>query len=118
MLDKLLMHSLASPTALERCALIARRDDRGYSREAVISLGAWDNYLVPDEGRAHERQVTVRRFASNPEANRHDLEYWRQIPPADRVLYAWRLSVEQWQLAGHSADEPRLCRSVARVTRR
>lgn len=73
---------------------------------------------VPDNGRAPARHVTVRRFASNEEADRHDLEFWQQIPAAERVLYAWRLSLEQWQLAGHSPDEPRLCRSVARITRR
>ena len=54
----------------------------------------------------------------NLEADRHDSEFWLRIPPGERVLLAWRLSVEQWQLAGHSPDEPRLCRSFARVTRR
>ena len=37
---------------------------------------------------------------------------------AERVLLAWRLSLEQWQLSGHPPHEPGLCRSVARVTRR
>ncbi|MCL4814602.1 MAG: hypothetical protein KJ061_19110 [Vicinamibacteraceae bacterium] len=64
------------------------------------------------------RGVTVRRFSSNAEADRHDLDYWKQIPPADRVRLAWTLSVEQWQLAGRQPDEPGLCRSVARVHRR
>lgn len=62
--------------------------------------------------------VTVRRFASNAEAEQHDAEYWRRVPPAERVLLAWRLSVEQWELLGREADEPGLCRSVARVHRR
>jgi hypothetical protein len=62
--------------------------------------------------------VTARRFASNAEADRHDAAFWRQIPPAERVLLAWRLSVEQWQLLGRQPDEPGLCRSVARVHRR
>jgi hypothetical protein len=62
--------------------------------------------------------VTVRRFASNADADRHDAEYWRQIPPHERVLQAWRLSVEQWQLLGRQPDEPGLCRSVASLRRR
>jgi hypothetical protein len=62
--------------------------------------------------------VTARRFASNAEADRHDVEYWRRIPADERVLLAWRLSVEQWQLSGRAPDEPGLCRSVARVVRR
>jgi hypothetical protein len=73
---------------------------------------------VANERHPPARPMTTRRFASNAEADRHDLEYWQQIPPAERVLQTWRLSVEQWQLAGHSPDEPGLCRSVARLTRR
>jgi hypothetical protein len=62
--------------------------------------------------------VTGRRFPSNVEADRHDAEYWRRIPPDERVLQAWRLSVEQWQLLGRQPDEPGLCRSVASLRRR
>jgi hypothetical protein len=62
--------------------------------------------------------LTARRFATNAEADRYDAEYWQQMSPAERVMHAWQLSLEQWQLAGHAPDEPRLCRSVARVTRR
>jgi len=65
-----------------------------------------------------ERTITVRRYANAAEADRHDLEYWRQLSDADRVLYAWRLSVEPWRLRGELPDEPGLCRSVARVYRR
>ena len=35
----------------------------------------------------------------------------------ERVLLAWRLSAEQWELMGRKADEPGLCRSVARLQR-
>jgi hypothetical protein len=59
--------------------------------------------------------ITARRFASNAEADRHDAEFWRQVPPHERVLLAWQLSVEQWQLIGRAPDEPGLCRSVASV---
>jgi hypothetical protein len=62
--------------------------------------------------------VTTRRFASNAEADRHDAEYWRSLPASERVLQAWRLSVEQWQLLGRRPDEPGLCRSVASLRRR
>jgi hypothetical protein len=62
--------------------------------------------------------MTVRRFASASEADRHDLDYWRQIPADERVLQVWRLTREQWQLHGERpGDEPGLCRSVARVHR-
>jgi hypothetical protein len=68
---------------------------------------------------AHPRRdVTVRRYASNAEADQHDRDYWKQIPAADRVRLVWTLSVEQWQLAGRLPDEPGLCRSVARIHRR
>jgi hypothetical protein len=71
-----------------------------------------------DQARADARaaRMTVRRFASHAEADRHDLEFWMRIPPHERVLQAWRLSQEQWQLAG-LPDEFGLCRSVARVQR-
>lgn len=64
------------------------------------------------------QDITIRRFASNAEAERHDREFWRQMPWHERVMLAWRLSVEQWELLGRGADEPGLCRSVASVRRR
>ena len=70
----------------------------------------------PPSDRA-ERLVT-RRFESSAEADRHDLEFWLQIPEHERVLQVWRLSRELWQLRGELRDEPGLCRSVARVIRR
>ena len=71
----------------------------------------------PDPG-PRERRVTIRRFASAAEADRHDVEFWRQLSDADRVLQVWRLSQELWRLRGELPDEPGLCRSVARVHRR
>jgi hypothetical protein len=61
------------------------------------------------------RSVTVRRFASNAEADRHETEFWQAMPARERVMLAWRLSVEQWELLGRKVDEPGLCRSVARL---
>jgi hypothetical protein len=63
-------------------------------------------------------RMTVRRYPSAAEADRHDLEYWLQIPESERVLRAWQLSQEVWRLRGDPPDEPGLCRSVARVCRR
>ena len=64
------------------------------------------------------RPVSIRRYASAAEADRHDHQFWVQVPEAERVLEVWRLSEEQWQLATSSSDEPRLSRSIARVHRR
>ena len=63
-------------------------------------------------------RVTVRRFASAAEADRHDLEYWMKVPEAERVLHVWRLSQELWRLRGDLRDESGLSRSVARILRR
>ena len=74
--------------------------------------------MPADSTRTRARSMTVRRFATSAEADRHDLEYWHQLTPADRVVQVWRLSQELWQLRGELPDEPGLCRSVARVRRR
>lgn len=42
-------------------------------------------------------RMAVRRFASPAEADRHDREYWRTIPPAERLRQTWRLSLELWR---------------------
>jgi hypothetical protein len=63
-------------------------------------------------------RITIERFASAEEADRADLRYWLQLTEAERVLQAWRLSVELWTLRGEAPDERGLCRSVARVHRR
>ena len=75
------------------------------------------NAAVADQSDRSTRLVT-RRFESSAEADRHDLEFWMQIPERERVLQVWRLSRELWQLRGELRDEPGLCRSVARVIRR
>jgi hypothetical protein len=66
---------------------------------------------------AGRRNITVRKFASNAEADRHEAEFWQAMPAHERVLLAWRLSAEQWTLIGRRVDEPGLCRSVARLQR-
>jgi hypothetical protein len=64
------------------------------------------------------REITVRRYQSAADADRHDLEYWATIPPAERLHQVWRLSQELWSLRGDLPDEPRLSRSVTRLLRR
>ena len=49
-----------------------RRHAPRMERQAVIVWVRRDNHPVPDEGRAHGRQVTLRRFGSNAEADQHD----------------------------------------------
>jgi hypothetical protein len=70
------------------------------------------------DGTDPPRHITGRRYASAADADRHEIEYWRQLSDAERVLQVWRLSVELWQLRGDPVHEPGLCRSVARVSRR
>jgi hypothetical protein len=53
--------------------------------------------MADDPGTRAERIVT-RRFDSSQDADRHDLEFWMQIPEAERILQVWRLSQELWRL--------------------
>jgi hypothetical protein len=73
---------------------------------------------MPFEMASGARRITVRRYSSATEADRHDLEYWMQIPDAERILQVWRLSQETWRLRGDLPHESGLCRSVARIRRR
>jgi hypothetical protein len=78
-----------------------------------------DNLTVALDRAADRRQrLTLQRFESSAEADGHDLQFWMQIPENERLLQVWRLSLEQWELAGNPPHEPRLHRSVARVRRR
>ena len=65
-----------------------------------------------ERARERTRRITLRRFASSKAADAHDLEFWQQISPDDRILLTWTLSKEQWQLAGYPPHEPGLHRSV------
>jgi hypothetical protein len=72
---------------------------------------------MTDPAHHGHRVITGRRFRSNADADWHDAEFWAQLPADQRVLLAWRLSVEQWQLLRRGPDEPGLCRSVASIRR-
>jgi hypothetical protein len=75
------------------------------------------NHTVTDPVRHRSTVIMGRRFRSNADADRHDAEFWAQLPADQRVLLAWRLSVEQSQQLGRGLDEPGLCRSVASIRR-
>ena len=74
--------------------------------------------MSSDERVRNGTRLTVRRYASAADADKHDLDFWMQLPEAERVLQAWRLSQELWGLRGDLPDEHRLSRSVASVRRR
>ena len=59
-------------------------------------------------------------FRSWEEAEAFDAAYWLRIPVEDRARVAWELSLEMHRLAhpDEPDHEPRLSRSVARITRR
>jgi hypothetical protein len=63
------------------------------------------------------RRMTVRKFASNAEADAADIEYWRTLSETERILQVWRLSLAQWAQSGDVDDAPRLHRTVTRVLR-
>ena len=63
-----------------------------------MTTGAWLYTFEMNDARARDR--TLRRFASNAEADPDDARSWQDIPAEERVLMVWRLSVEQWCLHG------------------
>jgi hypothetical protein len=63
------------------------------------------------------QHITIRKARMGPEDDRLDREFWARMSPEERVLEAWRLSLELWEWKGWDAGEPGLCRSVARVLR-
>jgi hypothetical protein len=73
--------------------------------------------VLSDAARQRQARMTIRRYASAAEADRHDLETWMQIAPAERVLQAWRLRQELWLLAGRPPD-PQEGQSFPPVIRR
>ena len=86
--------------------------------QAMTSGDSGHNADVAEPSTDRAARLVTRRFESPAEADRHDIEFWLQIPERERVLQVWRLSQELWRLRGELRDEPGLCRSVARVHRR
>jgi hypothetical protein len=68
---------------------------------------------------AVEREgISVRVFRSFAEEQAADREWWRQIPPDERVELALRLSEDLYRMLGKLPDEDvRLRRSVASIRR-
>jgi hypothetical protein len=91
--------------------------DRGRWR-ARLGRPVRDNTQVPHDQRVSVRPMTIRRFASAAEADRHEAAYWQALPVAERIASVWQLSLEQWQLGGGQRYEPGLHRSVASLRRR
>jgi hypothetical protein len=74
--------------------------------------------LMSDRKPGRASPITIRRFASSRDADRHDLEFWSKMSDDARVEYAWQVSEEIWRLRGDFPHESGLCRSVARLRRR
>lgn len=49
------------------------------------------------------RQVTARKVRIEEADDRFDREFWAHIPPEQRFVETWRLSLELWQLLAASA---------------
>ena len=75
-----------------------------------------DNQSVSDDSPRSKTRMTAARYTSAADAGRADADFWRQIPEAERVLEAWRLSLELSQLRG-IAFKPGLRRPVVRLQR-
>lgn len=64
------------------------------------------------------KRIRVRKFQTAQEEQAADHEWWQRLSPEERLIETWRLSEELWRMKGEFNDEPGLCRSVARVSRR
>src|SRR6266508_4177294 len=84
--------------------------------KCVDYIRVGDNKEMESDRTARRHRASVTRYESAADADRHDLDFWRQIPEGERILQAWRLTQEQWRLAD-LPDESGFCRSVASVRR-
>ena len=70
------------------------------------------------ERKAKRATWTTRIVRSQEEADALDVSFWLAIPEADRARVTWELSEELHRIAHPDEPyEPRLSRSVTRVTR-
>lgn len=68
-----------------------------------------------------KRRCVLRVFRAADEAERlaEEATFYTSMTPAERVEFAWQLSLEQWMLAHPEyIDEPGLLRSIVRVVER
>src|SRR5438552_3364066 len=84
---------------------------------------SWYNDIMRDGSRRRSARATARviRPGTREAAALEDADetWWESVPLAERMMLAFRLSVEQWRLHGWEAPRPRgrLSRSVAHVRR-
>jgi len=75
-----------------------------------------------DLRKAARANAEVRVFRQGEQEAEADADalYWSRIPIDQRAAFVWNSSLELYGLAnpGNRAYEPRLSRSVARITRR
>lgn len=88
-----------------------------YGHQVSVPFAVTGIMVSMADGSAARPGVTARVFGSFSEHDRADAEYWAGMSADVRVMQAWKLSLEQWQLQGHPPHEPGLCRSVAIVRR-
>ena len=71
------------------------------------------------EDRSRRSGATSRVVAMHEDDGSFDREFWRQIPPADRMAMVWDMVLEVLEWQGKlDGGEPRLQRSVCRLERR
>lgn len=72
------------------------------------------------ESRADLRRARIRvsRIRRGDDENAIDHEYWRSVPPMERLAFVWTLTRQQLEFAGFDADQLRLRRSIANIQRR
>lgn len=66
----------------------------------------------------HERRITAHKTTlQHMDADDFDRDFWARLDPIDRLVEAWRMTEEVWELKGWNPGERGLSRSVARVVR-
>lgn len=65
--------------------------------------------------RSVTKVTEVRKLRQGEAAERADREYWATLPPAERVLETWRLSLELWEFKGWDTGEPGLRSPVRKL---
>jgi hypothetical protein len=74
-----------------------------------------DFSIDPEERR---RRGTSRISRLGDDDGEFDREFWRSVPPDDRLAMVWELVLEHLAWRQPDAGEPRLVKSVCRVIRR
>ena len=68
--------------------------------------------------RDERRQGTARVVGLHADDGSFDREFWRGIPPKERLELVWAMTLEARHWRGERGGQPRLQRSVCRVERR